>query len=135
MALNLYLKDQPDYSDLDLDFFPNPATKDVSKKIGAEAIKRSVRNIIFTNFYEKPFQPKFGSGVRKLLFENCTPMTAALIQDAIEAALVNFEKRIQISKLNVSADPDNNGFNVYLEYIILNRQLSVVTSLFLERVR
>lgn len=136
MAIDLYLKETPPpYSDLDLDFFPNPATNDVSRKVGDEAIKRSVRNILFTNFYEKPFFSGFGSNLRALLFENCTPVTAALISDAIESSIANFEPRVTISDLSVTADPDNNGFNVSLKYIIKNRQLPVVTSLFLERIR
>lgn len=135
MALNLFLKDPPAYSDLDLDFFPNPATYDIARKVGDEAIKRAVRNIIFTNFYEKPFYPSFGSNVRALLFENCTPVTAALIDDAITSSLQNFESRIIITSLVVTADPDNNGFNVKLEYIIKDRQLPVITTLFLERIR
>ena len=54
---------QPDYSDLDLDFKINPITGDINKKKGADAIKRSIRNLIFTNYYERPFKMEIGSGV------------------------------------------------------------------------
>ena len=132
---NSVISKDPDYVDLDLDFFANPTTKDVVKKSGNEAIKRSVRNLIFTNYYEKPFRPDVGSGVRELLFENATPLTIIYLQDAIKLLLVNYEPRIQLISVIVTDDLDNNGFNVSLEYIILNRQQRVVSTLFLERIR
>lgn len=133
MAVNI--SREPDYSDLDLDFFAHPTTKDVVKKTGNDAIKRSIRNLVFTNFYEKPFRPDVGSGVRDLLFENVTPLTLIYLQDAIKTLLVNYEPRIQLVDVVVSDDIDHNGFNVTLGYIILNRQEKVISTLFLERIR
>ena len=126
---------QPDYSDLDLDFMINPVTGDINKKTGEAAIKRSVRNLIFTNYYERPFKSNIGSDVTKLLFDNVDVLTASLIEDAIARLINNFEPRVKLQDVVVSFDIDNNGFNVRLEYIILNRQLPVTTSLFLERIR
>ena len=135
MAQDAYVNRQPDYVDLDLDFFCHPTTKDVTKKVGAEAIKRSVRNIVFTNFYEKPFQSQIGSDVRGILFEPITPLSQIYLKDAIELAITKFEPRVQLQSVSVTGDIDNNGFNVRIEYIILNRQLPVVTTMFLERIR
>lgn len=135
MAVGPILNRAPDYVDLDLDFFAERTTKDVSMKVGEDAIKRSIRNLVLTNFYEKPFQPAVGSNVRKLLFENATPFTAVLLSDAIESVINNYEPRVKLKKVEVEADIDNNGFNVRLQYIILNRELPVVTSIFLERIR
>jgi len=126
---------QPDYADLDLDFFMNPSTNDVQIKTGEDAIKRSVRNLIFTNFYERPFQYNIGSGVRDLLFEPTTSFSEIRLKQAIELCIRNFEPRVSLTNVVVSVDEDNYGFNVRLEYVILNKNLPVVTSLFLERIR
>lgn len=125
----------PDYVDLDLDFFKHPYTNDVSKKTGAEAIKRSIRNLIFTNFYERPFQPGLGSQVTAMLFENATMTTENFLKDAITSCINNFEPRVKMTDVIVETDYDRNGFNVTLKYIILARELPVVTTLFLERIR
>lgn len=126
----------PDYKDLDLDFFKNPTTKDVMKKVGAEAIKRSIRNLVFTNFYEKPFHPEIGSDVRRMLFDNIdSPLVQIYLQDAIRDLINNFERRVRLTSVIVDEDYDNNGFNVQMEYIILNRNIEVTSTLFLERIR
>lgn len=130
-----FINRDPDYSDLDLDFTMNNATGDVNIKTGAESIKRSVRNLIFTNFYERKFRSDIGSDVTALLFENDTPLTTIYIQDAITALINSFEPRVKLQSVTVNNDPDNNGMNVTLSYIILNRNLPVTTGLFLERIR
>ena len=135
MPLQQSINRDPDYSDLDLDFFRHPTTSDVTRKTGVEAIKRSVRNLIFTNFYDRPFQSYIGSGVRALLFENSDPFTAIGLQTAIETCLNNFEPRISLQNVVVSEDIDNHAYNVRIEYIILNKELPVVQSIFLERIR
>lgn len=125
----------PDYTDLDLDFFKHPHTNDVTKKTGSEAIKRSIRNLIFTNYYERPFQPTVGSSVSAMLFENATVTTENFLKDAIKACINNFEPRVKLDDVIVNVDNDRNGFNVTLKYTILTRELPVVTTLFLERIR
>lgn len=125
----------PDYADLDLDFEMNKTTGDVNRKIGAEAIKRSVRNLVFTNFYERKFNTQLGSDVTALLFDNATPLTTIYLKDAITALINSFEPRVKLQDVAVREDIDNNGYNITLSYIILNRNLPVVSSLFLERVR
>jgi phage baseplate assembly protein W len=124
-----------DYSDLDLDFMPHPTTKDVMKKTGVESIKRSVRNLILTNFYDKPFQPYIGSNALKLLFDNATPITANFLNNAIREVITNFEPRVKLDNLLVNFDYDNNGYNVTLYFTILNRNEPAVINLFLERIR
>lgn len=124
-----------DYSDLDLDFMPHPTTKDVMKKTGAEAIKRSVRNLILTNFYDRPFRSYIGSGALKLLFENATPITANFLNNAIREVINNYEPRVRITDLRVKFDYDNNGYDVTLYIVIVNRNEPAVINLFLERIR
>ena len=93
----------PRYKDLDLDFIPHPVTKDLVSKINDEAVKRSIRNLVLLNTYEKPFHPEIGSDVRNLLFELATPLTAIRLKKAIEEVIENFEPRAQL--LDISARP------------------------------
>lgn len=126
---------RPDYSDLDLDFIPHPTTGDVVRKTGDDAIKRSVRNLILTNFYDRPFRPFIGSNVSRLLFELATPITANLVKDAIIEVIKNYEPRIKITQLVVEMTDDLNGYNVTIAYEILNRSEPAIITLFLERIR
>lgn len=135
MATQITVSREPDYTDLDLDFLKNPRTDGLILKSGTESIKRSVRNLLFTNKYERPFQPYLGSDIRDLLFENFTPLTSILIKDAIKLTLENFEPRIKVQNIVVDEDVDNNGINVTLTYVILNTNEPIITSLFLERIR
>ena len=125
----------PNYSDLDLDFIAHPTTGDVVRKFGEDAIKRSLRNLILTNFYEKPFRPGIGSNVTKLLFENATPIVSNLISDSIRQVVRNYEPRVDIRQIAVQFDDQNNGYNVTIAFIILNNNLPVTINLFLERIR
>ena len=126
---------EPDYSDLDLDFQINPITGDINKKKGNDAVKRSIRNLIFTNFYERPFNSSIGSDVPRLLFDNVDIVTASLLEDAIGRLINIYEPRVQVTRLNVYADIDNHGFNVQLEYVILNTETPATFNLFLEKIR
>jgi hypothetical protein len=123
------------YSDLDLDFIAHPATGDVVRKFGEDAIKRSLRNLVLTNFYEKPFRPGIGSNVTKLLFENATPIVSNLISDAIRNIAMNYEPRIDIQQVSVKFSDSDNGYNVSIVFVILNRNEPVNINLFLERIR
>ena len=130
-----YVSRTPDYSDLDLNFMMNPSTGDINILTGEQDIKRAVRNLIMTNFYERKFQSYIGSDVNALLFDLATPLTAVYLKDAIANVINNFEPRVSLQNVIVTADPDNNAFNVKLEYTILNRNLPVVSTVFLERLR
>lgn len=124
-----------DFSDLDLDFMPHPTTGDVMKKTGIDAIKRSVRNLILTNFYDRPFRSYIGSGALKLLYENMNPITANFLNNAIREVVENYEPRVRVDNVIVDFDYDNNGYNASLFFTILNRNEPVVINLFLERIR
>lgn len=124
-----------DYSDLDLDFMAHPTTKDVMKKTGVDAIKRSVRNLLLTNFYDRPFQSYIGSNALKLLFDNATPITTNFLDNAVRETLRTFEPRIRVEDLEIKFDNDNNGYNLKLYFTILNRNEPAVITLFLERIR
>lgn len=126
---------QYDYSDLDLDFLAHPTTKDVMRKTGIEAVKRSVRNLILTNFYDRPFRPWIGSNAQKLLFENANPLTAGFLRDAIVEVLTNYEPRVVVQNVEVTFDIDNNGYSAKIFFVVLNSNEPVVTTIFLERIR
>lgn len=129
----------PDYTDLDLDFLPHPSTGDVRKKVGVEAIKRSLRNLILTNFYERKFNHGMASNATKILFDNINPLTATFLKNAIIEVITNYEPRVALIDQDrgvvVNADPDNNGYNVTISFIIVNRGAPVTIDLFLERLR
>ena len=125
----------PDYSDLDLDFLPHPTTGDVVRKTGSDAIKRSVRNLILTNFYEKPFRPGIGSNALRMLFENMTPFTSNLLRDAIFEVVRNYEPRVELLDVRINMDFDNNGYDVVMDMVVINRNQPLTISIFLERIR
>ena len=126
---------QPNFSDLDLDFMAHPTTGDVMKKTGVDAIKRSIRNLILTNFYDRPFRSYIGSNAQKLLFENANPLTANFLKDAIQEVITNYEPRVKVNDIRVNFDIDNNGYNAKISFVILNTNLPVAINLFLERIR
>ena len=123
------------YSDLDLNFQIHPIRKDINRHIGDLAVINSVKNLILTGHYERPFQPDLGSNIRRLLFENMDTVTATAIEREITQTLENFEPRVTVSRAEVRADFDNNGFNVYLEFFVQNRTEPISIQFFLERVR
>ena len=124
-----------DFKDLDLNFNIHPVRKDISKSIGPMAVVNSIKNLILTNYYEKPFQPDFGSNVRKLLFENLDIITASALEREIEQTIRNFEPRVRVVSVKAIPDFNNNGFSVQMEFYIINQTAPVSISFLLERLR
>lgn len=123
------------YSDLDTLFAPNPVTGDINPIKDTEAIRKSVINLILTNFYERPFQPEIGCNVRGLLFEPADPVTISDLEDAATQVLENFEPRIAVLRVSASDDADNNSYIMTIQFQILStEQVSDVTTV-LERLR
>lgn len=125
----------PDYSDLDLNFQINPITGDINRLTGQAAIKRSIRNLIFTNYYERPFKSSIGSDIPRLLFDNADPITAVFIEDAIKTLINNYEPRVRLVNVVAEADIERHGFNLTIVYVIINRELPVTINLFLRKIR
>ena len=123
------------FKDLDLNFTIHPVKKDINKNLGALAVINSIKNLILTNNYERPFQPEIGSNVRRLLFENLDTLTASTIETEINRMIENYEPRVSIIKTIVQADFDKNGFKVYMEFYIVNLSAPVTINFFLERIR
>ena len=123
------------YKDLDLDFGRNTVTNDVNKLTDVEAVKRSVRNLINTNHFERPFHPEIGGNVRALLFENMTPLTALNLQRKIEEVLINFEPRAKITQIIADPDMDRNGYRLEIRFYVIGIQNPITVETFLERLR
>lgn len=123
------------YKDLDLNFIAHPVTKDVSKKTGNAAIIGALKNLLFTNIGEKPFQPNFGSRVRALLFEDVSFITANILQTEIENTIKNFEPRVGIDAIRVQAKPDLNRYDVTVRFFINNLEAPITINFFLGKVR
>ena len=87
------------FRDIDLDFERNVVTNDINVVENVIAVKRAVKNLVQTNFYERPFQPELGCGVRELLFENFTPMTKVFLERKIEEVLINYEPRVDLQSV------------------------------------
>jgi phage baseplate assembly protein W len=123
------------FSDFDMDFVPHPQSGDIRLLKDSDSVKRSVRNILFTGKYERPFNPNFGGNLKQLLFEPATPLTAVSIREYIEEALRIYEPRVSIVQLQVNLDQDMLGYNVYLLFAIDNTSQIEVIDVFLERIR
>jgi phage baseplate assembly protein W len=121
--------------DLDLDFTAHPVTKDIVFKKDVEAVKRSVRNLIRTNQYERPFQPDIDGGVTRYLFELPTPHTKHDLEASIRICLQNHEPRVTVLNVEAHTDMDRNGFNVSIMFRVINTSQPVTIVLFLERLR
>lgn len=123
------------FSDLDLNFTAHPLTGDVARKYDEEAIKQSVKNLILTNNYERPFHSEIGSQIRGLLFEPVTPMLNMLLKRAIIDTITNHEPRVRLTEVLVRFSPDNHDVYVSIEYTIVNTTRPIQIDLVLKRTR
>ena len=123
------------YKDLNLGFEQNTATKDIQKIKDVEAVKRSVRNLINTNHYEKPFHPEIGSNLRAMLFELMTPQMNHVISKLIENLINNYEPRCNLVQVFTQPRIDRNGYSVQISFRVQNHPDEVIVESFLERLR
>lgn len=123
------------YKDLDLLFNVHPVKKDINKHTSEMAVINSIKNLILTNHYERPFQPELGSNVSKLLFENLDFITASALEREILQTIRNFEPRASVYRVRALPDYDNNGFSIDMEFTIVNRTEPITITFFLDRVR
>ena len=124
------------YRDLDLFFSKKQGSDDVNKVTDIEAVKRSVRNLVLTNFYEKPFHPEIGSGVRDMLFENMSPITASVLTKKVEDVIENFEPRARLTSVRALPNLDRNEYEVTIEFFVVNAPTELVDmTIFLEVLR
>jgi len=123
------------FADLDLNFTMHPVTHDIVRKFDEEAIKASVKNLVLTQNYERPFHSEIGSQIKGLLFEPATPMLNVMLKRAITDTIINFEPRVKLNDVLVTVSPDNNEVYVSIQYMIVNTTRPQTVDLILTRTR
>jgi len=123
------------YKDLDLAFTRHPVKNDITKHLDEMAVINSIKNLISTSHYEKPFHPEIGSGIRNLLFENMDSVTSSILKREIIQTIENFEPRVTINEISVSPDFENNSYSVGMNFFISNRTDPLTIQFFLQRDR
>ena len=124
------------YSDLDLFFSRKTSNSDINTLTDVQAVKRSVRNLVQLDYYEKPFHPEIASGIRGMLFENMTPLTAQILARQVEDVINNFEPRARLVGVKAIPDLDRNAYDITIEFYVVNAPTELVElSILLERLR
>jgi phage baseplate assembly protein W len=123
------------FSDIDLNFTAHPVTKDITRRYDENAIKASVKNLLLTRNFERPFHSEIGSPIRALMFELPGPMFDVMLQRAIIDVINNFEPRVEIIDVRVNDASDLNAVYVTLEFKIVNTERPITLDLALERTR
>jgi phage baseplate assembly protein W len=123
------------FSDLDLNFTAHPVTGDITRRFDEDAIKQSVKNLLLTRNYERPFHSEIGSPVRQLLFDLPGPMFNVMLQRAVIDVITNFEPRVSIIDVRVDDYSDANEVYITLEFKIVNTERPLTLDLALERTR
>ena len=124
------------YTDLDLFFGKKSSNSDVQDITDIKAVKRSIRNLVLLNHYEKPFHPEIASGVRDMLFELMTPVTAQILARKIEDVIQNYEPRARLISVTALPNLDRNEYEVTIEFYVVNQPTELVDlTVMLERVR
>ena len=129
-------RDVRQWRDLDLFFGKKQTSKDINKVVSVQAVKRSIRNLVLMNHYEKPFHPEIGSGVRDMLFELMTPITSFILAKKIEDVIENFEPRARLVGVRALPNLDRNEYEVTVEFYVVNTPTELVDlTMFLEVLR
>lgn len=126
---------EPIFSDIDFNMGLNPLTGDVSRKTNDQAVKQSLKNLILTSYYERPFRSNIGSPIKSIMFEPITPLLGVMLKKAVEQTVINFEPRIELQKVDVRLLNDNQEVEVSIYYYILGTQALQSFNLILERTR
>ena len=114
------------YKDLNLNFSTNPITQDVTAVTDVNAVKRSVRNLLLTNHYDRPFHPEIGSNVQALLFENFGPITGNQLSRQIEELIANFEPRARVESVECFPLPDVNTYDIRIYFYVENMPAELI---------
>ncbi len=123
------------YKDINFDFTANPVTGDVATVKDSVSVKRGIRNVLLTENYERLFNPEFGSGVKNILFEPMTPITAQRLEDEVASAINAWEQRAEIININVISEEEYNRYRVSVKFRINNSIETEQVDVFLSRER
>ena len=110
------------FKDFNFNFTRHPVTGDIAKLTNISAVKASVKNLVMTNFYERPFHPEIGSDVRVALFEPMTPQVASRLGRNIEDVIVNFEPSTELISVIVNARIDRNAYEATVKFNVVNSE-------------
>ena len=117
-------------------FGKKSSNSDIQDITDVKAVKRSIRNLVLLNHYEKPFHPEIASGVRDMLFELMTPVTATILARKIEDVINNYEPRARLIGVRASPNLDRNEYEVTIEFFVVNTPTELVDmTIFLEVLR
>lgn len=123
------------FSDISFAMLAHPITKDLSLNTNETAIKNSIKNLLLTKNYEKPFHPEIGSNIYGMLFEPLSPFVSNYLEAEIHSVLTRFEPRIKLSEINVISNIDSNGYEVTISFYIVNQTTQTTITIFLEKLR
>ena len=123
------------FTDISLMFNTNPFTRDIYTKVDEEAIKNSIRNLVLTKNYERPFHPEIGSQIHGLMFENFDPIMKLTMEKTLTNTINVFEPRAEVISVDISEEQNETGLNITIEFMIKNIQKPVTFSTILKRVR
>lgn len=123
------------YSDIDFTFTKKPVVGDVAISYDEQAVIRSIRNLLLTKHYERPFNPDLGSNLDALLFEPISPLMSGALRNEIRTTIENYEPRARLKDVEVNAVPDKNSYSITLSFYIENATLPTTVTLLLERNR
>ena len=123
------------YSDFNLLFSRHPVSGDVNIKTNEESIKASIRNLILTKNYERPFHPEIGCQLHSMLFENFTPVAVQIMKKTISDTIRKFEPRISLLEVRLQDNQDQNRVDLDIVFKINNNDRPVTLSTYITRVR
>lgn len=128
-------KEKFSYTDLDFSFMFHPVNKELILSTDSNAIRKSLRNLIMTNHYERLFHPEIGSNVRKMLFEPMGPLTTNYLETEIFNTITNYEPRVNLVSIEIDAQYEYNAYNITITYYEKNSTQPVTIDILLERLR
>ncbi len=123
------------WADLNLKLTRHPIRKDIMPLKDDQAIKNSVKNLILTNFFERPFQPQVGANLRGLLFEPADAITKYELSDGIKQVLIDYEPRIRVSRVGIEDQSDRNAYRITVYFQIIEMDLNTEVEIVLQRLR
>lgn len=135
MAIQQTFRERNIYKDFDLSFTMNPLTKDIGVKTDVNAIIQAVKNLLNTNYYERPFEPRIGSKIRSILFEPADPITISDLRSAIAETIGNYEPRVLVKDIEIKDLSDKNAYHINLIMVIQGYSESREVAITLKRLR
>lgn len=129
------LRNSRSFTDFSLIFNAHPSTSDVVRKTNDDAVKQSLKNLLLTKHYERPFHPEIGCQIHSLLFENWDPIIERTMQQTISDLVKKFEPRVQLKRVDINPMPNDNGIEIIIEYQLVNSDKPVRFTTALTRAR